>query len=429
MELNMNKPLFILKVSSIILLTLFSKISFSQVPTKLQKMVEKNEKIQSGYVKLQCVYKTDNDTTDSHTETGYFIYTPNDYKYFVIQENPEHTYLYCKSGKMLLMNFNKKDYIMYRSFEEDFDPTTDPFTNLAFFKISSETSLSWAKDTIEKIQAKMKPKNFRFRMKSPNDESFSDIITEWEFDYKSQYWVHTEYSGIFENLERLYGTVQIIEFQFYDYINPAILDTITFRMDDLRKKYNQQELITQEKKDSILRETICDSIIQIVSSKETKWIENSSVLPENDTLKYMPSWKFPLLNGDTLYSDNIKSSYLFIDLWYASCAPCIMAMKELGTIDSLFDESLIKIVSLNVTDKDTVKIKKIITTFNIKSEIVCSYDSSIDTLLSKTMGDCTGYPQLYLIDMKTKQVVWCSCGFYKGFTKEIEAILKSQVQK
>jgi hypothetical protein len=421
-----KKKLGTFKVSSIMLLTLLLNLSFSQVPAKLQQMVEKNEKIQSGYVKLKCVYKTDNDTTDSHTEIGYFIYTPNDYKYFLIKENPDHRYLYCKSGTMLLMNFNKEDYIKYRSFEEDFDPTTDPFTNFAFFKITSETSKSWEKDTIVKITAKMNPKNIRYLLTSPNEETFTDIITEWEFDYKTHYWVNLEYSGIFENIERLYGTVQIIDFQFYDYINPVILDTITFRMDELRKKYNQQEIRTQEKRDSLLRETICDSIIQIVSSKETKWIENNSVLPEKDSLKYMPSWKFPLLTGDTLYSDSIQSSYLFLDLWYVGCAPCIMAMKELGTIDSLFDKSLIKFVSLNVIDKDTAKIKRIINTFNIKSDIVCSYDSSLDTILSKEMSDCNGYPQLYLVDMKTKQVIWQSCGYYKGFTKDIEAILKKE---
>jgi len=424
MVLNMNKKMVLLKVSSILLLTFLLNFSFSQIPAKLQKMVEKNEKIQSGYVKLKCVYKTDNDTSDSHTETGYFIYTPNDYKYFVIQENSDHTYLYCKSGTMLLMNFNKKDYIKYRIFEEDFDPKTCPFTNLAYFKITSETAYSWEKDTIVKIPAKMDPKNLRYLMKSPNDESFRDIISEWEFDYKTQYWVHSEYSGIYENIERLYGTVQIIDYQFYNYIHPAILDTITFRMDDLRIKYHKQELRTQEIKDSLLRETICDSIIQIVTSKETKWIDNKSNLPIKDSLKYMPSWKFPLLTGDTLYSDSIQSSYLFLDLWYVGCAPCIMAMKELGTIDSLFDKSLIKFVSLNVVDKDTAKIKKIINTFNIKSDIVCSYDSSLDTILCKEMSECTGYPQLYLVDMKTKQVIWSSCGFYKGFTKDIEAILR-----
>lgn len=424
MVLNMNKKMVLLKVSSILLLTFLLNFSFSQIPAKLQKMVEKNEKIQSGYVKLKCVYKTDNDTSDSHTETGYFIYTPNDYKYFVIQENSDHTYLYCKSGTMLLMNFNKKDYIKYRIFEEDFDPKTCPFTNLAYFKITSETAHSWEKDTIVKIPAKMDPKNLRYLMKSPNDESFRDIISEWEFDYKTQYWVHSEYSGIYENIERLYGTVQIIDYKFYNYIHPAILDTITFRMDDLRIKYHKQELRTQEIKDSLLRETICDSIIQIVTSKETKWIDNKSNLPIKDSLKYMPSWKFPLLTGDTLYSDSIQSSYLFLGLWYVGCAPCIMAMKELGTIDSLFDKSLIKFVSLNVVDKDTAKIKKIINTFNIKSDIVCSYDSSLDTILCKEMSECTGYPQLYLVDMKTKQVIWSSCGFYKGFTKDIEAILR-----
>jgi hypothetical protein len=404
---------------------LFNSIQ-AQVPAKLQQIVEKNEKIQSGYVKLKCVYKTDNDTTDSHTETGYFIYTPNDYKYFVIQENPDHKYLYCKSGTMLLMNFNKKNYTKYRIFEEDFDPKTCPFSSLAYFKLTTNSIVMWQNCSIFEIPPKINNKNIRYKILTPDNEMLTDQISEWEFDSNSFYWVQQEYSLIFEKIEKGYGYIEILDFQFYDYINPSILDTITFRMDDLRVKYSNQELRTQEIKDSLIRETTCDSIIQIVTSKETKWIDNKSNLSIKDSLKYMPSWKFPLLTGDTLYSDSIKSSYLFLDLWYVGCAPCIMAMKELGTIDSLFDKSLIKFVSLNVIDKDTIKIKKIINTFNIKSDIVCSYDSSLDTILSKEMSDCNGYPQLYLVDMKTKQVIWQSCGYYKGFTKEIEAILKKE---
>jgi hypothetical protein len=41
------------------------------------------------------------------------------------------------------------------------------------------------------------------------------------------------------------------------------------------------------------------------------------------------------------------------------------------------------------------------------------------------MGTCLGYPQLYLIDMKTKQIIWNSCGFYAGFTKDIGEIINN----
>ena len=45
----------------------------------------------------------------------------------------------------------------------------------------------------------------------------------------------------------------------------------------------------------------------------------------------------------------------------------------------------------------------------------------IDAFVDKVLN---AYPQLYLVDMKTKQVIWDSCGWYEGFTKDIEKIIK-----
>ena len=54
------------------------------------------------------------------------------------------------------------------------------------------------------------------------------------------------------------------------------------------------------------------------------------------------------------------------------------------------------------------------------------YNNRYDIEMSKQMGDCYGYPQLYLIDMQTRQVIWHACGWYKGFTKEIEEIINEK---
>jgi len=49
--------------------------------------------------------------------------------------------------------------------------------------------------------------------------------------------------------------------------------------------------------------------------------------------------------------------------------------------------------------------------------------------MSKKMGNCKGFPQIYLVDMKTKKVIWNSCGWYEGFTKDVEKIVREEAQK
>ncbi len=110
-------------------------------------------------------------------------------------------------------------------------------------------------------------------------------------------------------------------------------------------------------------------------------------------------------------------------MWYVACHPCRMAMHELSSIDTLYDESLLKMVSINVYDKDTVKMNQVVRNLNLQCDVACAYSSESVFNMSKEMGECRGYPQLYLIEMKTKQVIWRSCGWYAGFTKDIEAII------
>jgi hypothetical protein len=263
-------------------------------------------------------------------------------------------------------------------------------------------------------------------MQYPDDDISSNISLEYEFDKKTFNLIQEEISTIYVKTERLYSRADIVEQDLYDYIHPDILDTISFMFETIKKGYDQQCAIEQAKKDSTLRAYLCDSIAQSVVKSGGKWVENTS--PDTqDTLFFMPEWKFPLLSGDTIYSDSINSRFLLIDMWYVSCYPCMKVMVELSSIDMLYDESLFKTISINALDKDTVKINKVVNNLNLKCDVACAYSSDDIINMSKKMGKChvNGFPQLYLIDMKTKQVIWHACGWYEGFTKEIEEIIKS----
>ena len=74
----MNNRNHFLRASSIMLLAIFFcfNSAFAQLPKLFLKFVEKQNKIQSGYVKLQFTYLENEDTIFMHREDAFFISTP-----------------------------------------------------------------------------------------------------------------------------------------------------------------------------------------------------------------------------------------------------------------------------------------------------------------------------------------------------------------
>ena len=423
----MNKTSRFLLASSLVLLAFLLNIpcSFGQIPKLFFKFVEAQNKIKSGYIKLEHTYIKDNDTTDHYIEEAFFILTPKDFKFLTYRHLfSSDTDIYCKSAHTEVMLFSLKEinYKRYRyndqiynakddiSFSSDFSYTTEPY-------FSSER---WENCLFQRIPPEKNPKNIRYKIIYPDDDITSDMSVEWEFDRKNFRWTQVRYPLTYFKTDQMCGKEDILEQRLYDYIHPDILDTISFKYEELKKGYDKQYAAEQAKKDSVFR----DSIIESANRNGAKWVDIPQET-QQDTLFFMPEWKFPSLSGDTIYSDSIKSQYLFIDMWYVSCHPCRMALRELASIDTLYNESLIKFVSLNVSDTNTAKMKQVVENLNLKSDIACVYGTNSHLEMTKKMGTYfqQGHPQLYLIDMKTKQVIWSSLGWYEGFTKEIGALI------
>jgi hypothetical protein len=424
----MNKKNRFPIASSLVLLAIFFSLhgAFAQIPKLFLKFVEKQNKVQSGYVKLQEIYVSDNDTSDMFVQEGFFISTPKDLKYLSYHLSPFDSSFYCKSAHTLVAHYTRRDfeYIRYRYYDKNYNAKFDE-NHILSFSTANGFSLGRFKNAVfQRMIPKINKKNIRYKIVYPDDDINSNRSLEYEFNRKTFNWVQEEFSLTYDKIEWIYGKTDILEQCLYDYIHPDILDTISFKYEEIKKGYDKQYAAEQSKKDSVFRAHLCDSIAQLLTNNGSKWIENILQDAQKDTLFFMPEWKFPLLSGDTIYSDSIKSKFLLIDMWYVSCHPCRLAMRELASIDTLYDESLLKMVSLNVADKDTAKMNQVVRNLNLKCDVVCAYDSGYDIYMSKKMGNCQGYPQLYLIDMGTKQVIWNSCGYYKGFTKDIEEIIK-----
>jgi len=407
-----------------------SHCTFAQIPKLFLKFVEKQNKIQSGYVKFQCIYVTDNDTTGIDMYESFFISTPQDLKHLTNKQDPYGSDTYCKSARTAVKLFRWKDIedVRYRYNDKIYDAKRGetwlefPYSTPCCFYLEG-----FKDGTFQRISPKISKKNIRYKILYPDDDISSNISQEWEFDRKTLNWIQEGGSATYLYTEVYYSWTNIFEHRFYEYIHPDILDTISFKFEELKKGYDRQRAEEQAKKDSLWVAHLTDSIVRSITQNGGTWSENMPQDIPQEKQFFMPEWNFPLLSGDTLYSDSIKSQYLLIDMWYVACHPCRLAMLELSSIDTLYDESLLKIISLNVSDKDTAKINRVIRNLNLKSDVVCAVDHYDDILnMSKKMGNCQGYPQLYLIEMKTKQVIWRSCGWYAGFTKDIEAIIKDK---
>jgi len=424
----MNNRNHFLRASSIMLLALFFcfNSAFAQLPKLFLQYAEKHNRIKSGYVKLQQLQTFDNDTTVFELHEIFFISTPKDLKYLVFAQKPRlyATYTYCKSAHSLVTLFSRTDgdYSFYEFDGEIENAKTR--SNCLYSEANGIRIDDFNNLLFQRIAPKIDKKNIRYKYTLPDQEEdlLSNINIEFEFNGKTFNLIQEGYSFTFGKTEPMTNRIDIFEQRLFEYIHPDILDTISFKFDELKKGYDRQFAEEQAKIDSAFRDSIANS----VSNNAGRWAEKIPQEVQKDTLFFMSKWKFPLLSGDTIYSDSINSRFLLIDMWYIACSPCRLAMQELTSIDALCDESLLKIFSINVLDKDTAKISQVVKNLNLKCDVALAYDNRYDIEMSKQMGNCYGYPQLYLIDMKTKQIIWHSCGYYKGFTKDIEEIIKEK---
>jgi len=425
----MNTTIRFCIASSIMLLALLFcfNSAFAQLPKLFLQYADKHNSIKSGYVKLQNLQTFDNDTTVFEVQEIFFISTPKDLKYLVFAQKPRlyATYMYCKSAHSLVTLFSRTDgdynFYMFDGEIENAKARSDDFLYSAANGIRPDDYNNFL---FQRIAPKIDKKNIRYKIALPDQEKdlLSNINIELEFNRKTFNIIQEGSSLTFGKTEQMTNRIDILEQRLFEYIHPDILDTISFKFDELKKGYGRQIAEEQAKIDSVFR----DSIVNSASNNAATWAEEIPQDVQKDTLFFMPEWKFPLLSGDTLYSDSIKSRFLLIDMWYIQCQPCRLVMHELASIDPPHKESLLKILSINILDKDTAKISRVFKDLNLKSDVALAYDNRYDIEMSKQMGNCYGYPQLYLIDMKTKEVIWRACGFRQGFTKDIEEIIKNK---
>jgi len=219
----------------------------------------------------------------------------------------------------------------------------------------------------------------------------------------------------------------VSNFMFTIYLNNQtyLPDRFVVSIDYLNS-YTQYEnvkiipLHLYEEIDTVIRDSIDNTFNNLYDRYQRQPQNDSTNEKIKSFVSISPSWSLPKLDGDTFHLQDIDSKFILIDFWYVSCYPCLSAIKELVILDSLYTDNVLKIIGVNVYDKEIGKIQKIMDKFNIQYDVV--YEGKT---ISEMYGGVIGYPKLILIDNKSKKIIFAESGYYKGFINDIIKIINN----
>ncbi|NLA25221.1 MAG: TlpA family protein disulfide reductase, partial [Bacteroidales bacterium] len=103
-------------------------------------------------------------------------------------------------------------------------------------------------------------------------------------------------------------------------------------------------------------------------------------------------------------SNTINSKIIVLDFYYTSCGPCILDIRNLVKLDSLFNDSDVCFIGINVADNDISRMQKFLIDRKIKYKNV--YEGND---LANKYG-FRGFPQILFIDSETNEILHHSTG-------------------
>ncbi|MCR8669318.1 TlpA family protein disulfide reductase [Aestuariibaculum sp. M13] len=105
-------------------------------------------------------------------------------------------------------------------------------------------------------------------------------------------------------------------------------------------------------------------------SQRFKYLEIEEVTQDTQLAKGMPSAKFvnfENLGGGTTSLEDLKGSYVYIDVWATWCAPCKDQIPFLKKAEEIFHDKNIQFVSISVDQsKDYEKLKRVVNDLKLK---------------------------------------------------------------
>jgi thiol-disulfide isomerase/thioredoxin len=108
------------------------------------------------------------------------------------------------------------------------------------------------------------------------------------------------------------------------------------------------------------------------------------------------------------------------DFWYVGCAPCVKSAPVIEKLYSIYKDEMY-FLSVNEVDKDTAKI----TSFKEKTGISFPVLLGGKDKLSEKISGSGGYPVFFLLDNKSRKVLWSRT----GFSDDLESCITEAINK
>ena len=157
--------------------------------------------------------------------------------------------------------------------------------------------------------------------------------------------------------------------------------------------------------------------------KQSEEVRNENDDTKDTTISVAPLWSLPTLAGDTLHFENVTSKLVLLDFWFVNCKPCLSAIKTLVKLDSVYNDSDLQIIGLNVVDTSISKMRQIVNTYHIKYPIVHQAGDVSDEYA------VSSYPTLFLIDTQSKKVLYKHRGYNMEMREKLEKTIEKALKK
>jgi len=207
-------------------------------------------------------------------------------------------------------------------------------------------------------------------------------------------------------------------------------DVIVYMENDFLHKSSKEFLIEKIELYNYKNQSIEEKIISKYLLLDSIIIQNPQpqTISSLDTIieipKYAHDWALPLVGGDTLNSNSINSKIIVLDFYYMSCAPCVLAIRDLVKLDTLFNDTDVSFIGINTIDKDLDRLKQFLVERKINYKNVYG---GID--LASKYG-FNSFPQILFIDSQTNEIIYHSSGYrsdgYEYYKTLLEKLLENK---
>lgn len=179
---------------------------------------------------------------------------------------------------------------------------------------------------------------------------------------------------------------------------------------------NQEETIKLNKI-KMQNEDIVARIKNVKPFTHSSKLANELAAQAEITDKVFPNFVLKDLNNLDFSDNNISSRYVLVEFFYKACAPCIVNMKQLNKLDSLYSEKDLTILAVDDIDTDCVVLNTFIKKFKPNFEVLFQGKS----LSSKL--HINGHPQTFIYDNKDKKIVFTETGGRYTYAEDMKLVL------